>query len=82
MTRSPLFEQPRSQPAAVIPNNQEYSLLDWLKTSGRLVARNSQETEYPRDEEDPEITGLIDTEEIADDFEDLGNEDDLALDEQ
>lgn len=81
MARSPLFEQPRFEPAAVIPTKQEYSLLDWLESTGRLVARGNQETEYPQDEEDQEISGLIDTEEIADDF-DLGDEESLdTLDE-
>ena len=45
MLNSPLREAPRNQRAAVIPLKQESSLLDWLRSSGRLISRNTQEQE-------------------------------------
>ena len=38
-----LREEPREQLADVIPVKQETSLLDWLETNNRLVARDSDE---------------------------------------
>lgn len=79
MSRSPLFEQPRSQPAPVFPSRDESSIISWLLSSGRLVARSNQETEYSVDTEDPEIAGLIDNEGIVDDFDPLGDDEDIDL---
>jgi len=79
MVRSPLFEQPRSQPAPVIPSKHESSLLDWLESTGRLISRSPQEADYHLGEEEPEISGLIDNEAIVDDFEILGNDEDIDL---
>jgi Protein of unknown function (DUF3134) len=45
MPNSPLQEQPRNRVAAVIPAKNELSILDWLKSSGRLVARDRSETD-------------------------------------
>jgi len=81
MVRNPLFEQPRFQPAPVIPSKHESSLLGWLESSGRLMARNTrQEPEY-LEEGDLEISGLMDTEEIADDLDDIVIDEDVDLDE-
>ena len=80
MLRNPLVELPRSQPAQVIPPRDEAMLLDWLETSGRMVARAaSEEPGYLVDAEDPEISGLIDGESADDDFDLLGDDDDLSL---
>ncbi len=80
MLRNPLVEQPRSQSAQVIPLRGEASLLDWLETSGRMVARaGSEEPGYLVDAEDPEISGLIDGEDVADDFDVLGDDEELDL---
>lgn len=49
-----LHEEPRHQPAAIIPLKQEESLLDWLQSSGRLVRHVSVENYYQDEEEDEE----------------------------
>lgn len=75
MVNSPLREQPRKQRATVIRSRQESSLLDWLETSGRLIARDPQELEYLEAEE--EISELMSVEDVTYDIEeeddDLGN---------
>ncbi|MBV9387646.1 MAG: DUF3134 domain-containing protein [Chroococcidiopsidaceae cyanobacterium CP_BM_ER_R8_30] len=81
MNRNPLIEYSRYEPAPIIPVHQESSMITWLESTGRLVARTSLDTNYPLiDGDDPEISGLIDTEEIADDFE-LGEEEELDAEE-
>ena len=49
---SPLREEPRTQRAPVIPLKQELSLLDWLKQTGRLIARAEYESDFTEDEEE------------------------------
>jgi hypothetical protein len=51
MLDSPLREAPRNQRAAVIPVKQESSMLDWLRLSGRLIAREVHETDSREDVE-------------------------------
>lgn len=38
-----LRREPRYEPASVIPLNQDNSILEWLKNSGRLIARDEKE---------------------------------------
>jgi hypothetical protein len=78
MFNSPLREQPRNQRAAVIPLKQESSLLDWLQSSGRLIARDIHEPDYP-DDEDPELADLVGVDDGG--FDDIDDDDDLDLDE-
>ncbi|OKH25795.1 DUF3134 domain-containing protein [Chroogloeocystis siderophila] len=68
MRNSALREEPRDQPAGVIPLKNESSLLDWLESSGRLIARDNQEPNYLDDEE--EIAGLMDPDDMSYDLED------------
>jgi hypothetical protein len=59
MTYNPsLREEPRNQRAAVIPVNQDSSILDWLENSGRLLARDSNDFDY-LDDEGEELTDLM-----------------------
>lgn len=74
MLKSPLREEPREQKAAVIRSKHESSLLDWLESSGRLIARDVQEPEFPEEEE---ISGLIDVDDVT--YDDIDDDDD-ALD--
>jgi hypothetical protein len=74
MLKSPLREEPREQKAAVIRSKHESSLLDWLESSGRLIARDIQEPEFPEEEE---ISGLIDVDDVT--YDDIDDDDD-ALD--
>ncbi|MCC5599337.1 DUF3134 domain-containing protein [Nostoc favosum] len=50
MLNSPLREVPRNQRADVIPLKQESSLLDWLQTNGRIIARDVHEPDFQDDE--------------------------------
>ncbi|AFZ28631.1 DUF3134 domain-containing protein [Gloeocapsa sp. BRSZ] len=68
MRNSALREEPRDQPAGVIPLKNESSLLDWLESSGRLIARDNQEPNYLDDEE--EIAGLMDPDDMSYDLDD------------
>ncbi|HHP7230482.1 MAG TPA: DUF3134 domain-containing protein, partial [Xenococcaceae cyanobacterium] len=40
-----LSQEPRYEPAIVIPLKQEASLLDWLEANNRLIPREVQEPE-------------------------------------
>lgn len=50
MLNSPLREVPRNQRADVIPLKQESSLLDWLQTNRRIIARDIHEPDFQDDE--------------------------------
>lgn len=52
-----LREQPREEPAKVIPPTQGESILDWLESTGRLLERESSDTYYGDDE--AEINDLM-----------------------
>ncbi|MBZ8182304.1 MAG: DUF3134 domain-containing protein [Oscillatoria sp. PMC 1051.18] len=71
-----LRQEPRYEPASVIPLKQETSLLDWLESEGRLIARQDQE-ETDNNEDEEEIAELMDVED-SDDY-DI-DEDDEDLD--
>lgn len=76
MTYNPsLREEPRSQRAAVIPVQQESSILDWLESTGRLLAREPVEVNYLGDEE--EINEFISDDDNSFDLDD--DDDDLEL---
>ncbi|MBD1859778.1 DUF3134 domain-containing protein [Leptolyngbya sp. FACHB-402] len=73
-----LRQEPRTQRAAVIPMQQESSILDWLESTGRLLARDNADFDYLDDEE--EINELMDGEgssafDTDDDDDDLDLED-------
>lgn len=70
-----LREEPRFQPAAVIPPNQGSSLIDWLESSGRLLARdNAEQVSYLDEEEEiSELMGGNDT-----DYDDVDDDDDVV----
>ncbi len=66
MLNSPLREEPRNRRAPVIPLKQESSLLDWLQTNGRLIARDVHEPNYSDEEE--EISEFLSTDDGISDF--------------
>jgi len=68
MYNNSLREEPREQLAEVIPVKQETSLLDWLESNNRLIARDVQDDPFRDDEE--EIAGLMDVEDSAVDDDD------------
>jgi phosphopantothenoylcysteine synthetase/decarboxylase len=72
-----LREQPRQQPAPVIPMERNASILDWLEGTGRLLARQSTDLEYKDDE--AEINALMGSDDNS--FDDDDDDDtDLDLD--
>jgi Protein of unknown function (DUF3134) len=76
MLNSPLREEPRNQRAAVIPLKQESSLLDWLQSNGRIIARDIHEPDFSDDEE--EIADLMGVEDGIADY-DLDDDDDIGV---
>lgn len=64
-----LSQEPRYEPAIVIPLKQEASLLDWLQANDRLIAREPAEKE-------PELDAADDMDELLDGEEDFDEDDD------
>jgi hypothetical protein len=73
MENRALREEPRNQPAAVIPLQRDASILDWLEGTGRLLARDSHDFDYRDDE--AEINELMAGEDNSFDIDD--DDDDL-----
>lgn len=72
-----LREEPREQLADVIPLKQETSLLDWLESSNRLLARESDDDAFLENEEEiSELMGVDDTSYDDDDDLDTDLDDD------
>lgn len=72
-----LRQEHRHEPADVIPLKQEISLLDWLESTGRLIARDSQDPSGYLDEEE-EISELMAVDEGTFDMDD-DDDDELDL---
>ena len=76
-----LRQEPRYEPAAVLPITRETSLLDWLRASNRLIFREKEEslTEVLLDDvEISELMGDVDDGLYDDDLDDdldLGDDD-------
>jgi hypothetical protein len=68
-----LHEEPRYQPAPIIPLKQEESLLDWLYSSGRIVSYPSVDYYYQEEvEEEEDVAELVDAFDFeAEEVEDL-----------
>jgi hypothetical protein len=78
MENPALHQIPRNRPAAVIPLQRDASILDWLESTGRLLARETGDFDF-LDEEDPEINDLMSGEDNS--FDDVDDDDDaLELD--
>jgi hypothetical protein len=67
-----LRQIPRHLPAEVIPLKQQSSLLDWLESTNRLLARDTQEPDYLHEEEISELMAVEDSpyDDLEDDIED------------
>jgi hypothetical protein len=76
MLNSPLREEPRNQRAAVIPLKQESSLLDWLQSSNRLIAREVQDPDFSSSEDD--VEALMGVEDGGIDY-DIDDDDDTPV---
>ncbi|MGK7930347.1 MAG: DUF3134 domain-containing protein [Microcystaceae cyanobacterium] len=55
-----LSQEPRFEPAAVIPIKEDTSLVDWLKATNRLIPREKVEEEE-KSTEDVDLADFIDT---------------------
>ena len=65
-----LVQEPRYEPAIVIPLKQEASLLDWLKANNRLIPREPLETEKVKTEDDLDMLMDGDDDDFDDDDDD------------
>lgn len=75
MPNSPLTEQPRNQRATVIRTSNEFVLLEWLKSNGRLIEREPQESHGLSQVE--EISDMIELDDIPYDNDDDDSDIDL-----
>ena len=78
MEKNPaLSQEPRYEPAIVIPLKQDTSLLDWLKENDRLIPREQTEQES-LDAAQDDVSELLndDFEDDDDDFEVSDDDDD------
>ncbi|MDJ0577951.1 MAG: DUF3134 domain-containing protein [Xenococcaceae cyanobacterium MO_234.B1] len=67
-----LSQEPRYEPAIVIPLKQEASMLDWLKANNRLILREVQEKDS--------LEASDDVDELLDSEDDFSEDDDLDED--
>ena len=65
-----LVQEPRYEPAIVIPLKQEASLLDWLKANNRLIPREPVETEKVKSDDDLDVMMDGDDDDFDDDSDD------------
>ncbi|MDX2216353.1 MAG: DUF3134 domain-containing protein [Oculatellaceae cyanobacterium bins.114] len=79
MENRALREEPRNQPARVIPPQRDASILDWLEGTGRLLARDTGDFDYRDDEE--EINALMAGEDNSFEIDDDDDDEVLELDE-
>ena len=63
MLNSPLREEPREQRAVVIRSTNEFVLLEWLRSSGRLIERETQESEHLNQVD--EISEMIEVDDVT-----------------
>ncbi len=75
MLKSPLREEPRNQRATVIRTSNEFILIEWLKSTGRLIPREHVDTDHLNEVE--EISEIMDLEDIPFDHDDDDAEIDL-----
>ena len=76
MLNPSLRQEPRYEPASVIPVNRNTSILDWLSASGRLVSREKDKEEIISTDlldEDVELSELMDVEDSLYDDDDGGD---------
>ena len=72
MEKNPaLIQEPRYEPAIVIPIKREASLIDWLKANNRLIPREKVEEVVEKVKADEDLDVLMD-----DDNDDFVDDDD------
>jgi hypothetical protein len=78
MKNPSLREESREQLAEVIPVRQESSILEWLESSGKLLAREGKDDSLPNEEE--EITELMGADDSL--YDDDDDDDDVLVDDE
>lgn len=75
MDNPSLTTEPRYQAAPLLPASSEVSILDWLESTGRLIARDVNDPEYAPDNDD-EIAAIMgaDDSAYADDDDDMDDD--------
>jgi hypothetical protein len=77
-----LREEPRNKPASVVTSKQQVSILNWLESTGRLIARENVPSPFGNDTEElnelmlGDDTSYLDEEEDDDDDDDDSSSDD------
>ncbi len=72
-------QEPRYEPAAVIPLKKDASILEWLQKNNRIIARDKVEEPDLLLEEDVELSELMDVDDMGYDDDD---DDELVLDDE
>jgi hypothetical protein len=83
MNNPSLRTEKRNKPAAIISSTQQISILDWLASTGRLIARESNAFDYREDVEDLQELIVGDDPGYAgeeEEEEDMSSDDDEELD--
>jgi len=81
MPNPSLREEPRNKPASIVSSTQQVSILDWLASTGRLIARENTGFEYREDVEDlQELIVGEDNNYLDEETEDLSGDDEDELD--
>jgi hypothetical protein len=71
-----LREEPRNKPAPTMSTRQQVSILDWLNSTGRLIARESDSFEYEDNVEELQELMVGDDGSYDDDDDDAAQDDD------
>lgn len=75
MQNPSLRQEPRYEPATVIPLKRGESLLEWLESNNRLVHRTAQVDEDEESEEEFAVLMGVDDKDFDDDDEDDDDDD-------
>jgi hypothetical protein len=76
-----LREEPRNKPASVVTSKQQASILNWLESTGRLIAREAVPSAFGDDTEELNELMLGDDTSYLDEEEDDDDDDDSSDDE-
>jgi Protein of unknown function (DUF3134) len=74
-----LRQEPRYEPARVIPVNKDSSIIEWLERNNRLIPREREEHELVVEDE-LELSEFMDTDDTYD-VDDLDDDDEIEIDE-
>jgi hypothetical protein len=79
MQNPSLRQEPRYEPARVIPVNKDSSIIEWLERTGRLIPREKEERELILEDE-LELSEFMESDDTYDmDLDD--DDDDIVIDE-